>query len=631
MMSKYKKHKLLRETHNVRISQIISTFGPGAIMDFRDQTLMTAAPKYWDENYDVIHDERLEKKLHVSEFRIHKDMECEKGVPFVRFPGWYFCPNCKKFQHISKWEKEYEQKNNKFMLKPICMSCKISIIPVSVLIACENGHIDDFPWIEWVHLHKGKVCNNPKLKIVSNSGTLGLEGFRVECTTCKASNSLKNAFNKNTFKDIIEGIKYKSIDEELRRKFKCTGNMPWKGKKEKECSEFPRAILRNASSIYFPKIESSILIPPYSEDLNTKIENSREFEYFLNDKIKNEKRGTLDRFLKEDFEYYIEEIAKKIGEEDNIYAIRKIMKRKIDGNNESIDENYNRNFYRAEEYDALLGKIAESSFNSREFKIIPKNSAEYGMEEISKVTLVKKLKEVRALVGYTRINPPLPYIMGTDKSSDKSKVVNIKGYEDKWYPAYEVRGEGIFIELNPKLIDKWQQDTKIKNKAEKLSQRYNKDKNDELKREITPKFILLHTFAHALIRELSFECGYSSASLRERIYCNSSEEEMEMSGILIYTASGDSEGSLGGLVKQGNPAFLPRIIINAINRIKWCSSDPVCINSSGQGRESLNLAACHNCVLLPETSCEEFNVLLDRTMLVGGLEDKDIGFFNNYI
>lgn len=629
MMSRYV--PLPRETYNVRISQIISTFGPGAIVDFRDQTLMTVAPKYWTK-YDAIHDERLGKKLNVDEFRIHKDEECKVGIPFVRFPGWYFCPSCKKFQHISEWEKEYKQKNDKFMLSPICMKCKINIVPVSVLVVCKNGHIDDFPWVEWVHLHEGKICNNPNLKIVSNSGTLGLEGFRVECICCGASRSLQGAFDKNKFKQIIEGEFFKNIDKEYRERFKCTGNMPWKGKKEKKCTEFPIAILRNASNIYFSKIESSIVIPPYSDKLNVKIENSHEFEAVLSAKNKSERKDELERFLEEDLEDYIEEIAEEIGEKDNIYAIRKIMERKLTFKDENTGEDNSRNMYRSEEYDALLGKIAKSSFDSRDFKIEVKNFSEYGMEEISKVTLVKKLKEVRALVGYTRINPPLSYIMGADNSSHKSKVVDIKEYEDRWYPAYEVRGEGIFIELNSEMIDKWMEENdEIKDRAKKLSERYNKDKTDELKREVTPKFILLHTLAHILIRELSFQCGYSSASLRERIYCDLPKEDVKMSGILIYTASGDAEGSLGGLVKQGNPEFLPKIIRNAINRSKWCSADPVCMNSNGQGRDSLNLSACHNCLLLPETSCEEFNVLLDRCMLVGKFDNKKLGFFNKYV
>lgn len=594
-------------------------------MDFRDQALMTATPKLWHK-YEIIHDERLEKRLGVEEFRIHKDLECGEGVPFVRFPGWYFCPKCKKLQHISKWDKQYRDSKNdidKIMIRPMCTSCKISIIPVSILTVCKNGHIDDFPWVEWIHRRKGNICDSPKLKIVSNSGTLGLEGFKVECIECGASSSLKGAFAK----DVFENIK-----GNLKERFKCKGKMPWKGTKE-NCMETPRAILRNASNIYFPKIESSIVIPPYSDELNTKIEECNEYRAFINAKGKSEKKGKLDRFLSEDLEDYIEEIAKEIGEENNIYAIRKIVERKIYNKDKNLGEDISdRNSYRAEEYDALLGMIDESSFKSRDFRIEKKDIEEYDIQEIKNVTLVKRLREVRALVGYTRIKPPLSYIMGTNKSGDESKVVDIKEDDDKWYPAYEVRGEGIFIELNSKLINDWvNKNNEIRERASKINKRYNNNKSEELKREITPKFLLLHTLAHILIKELSFECGYSATSLRERIYCNLPKEEKDMSGILIYTAAGDSEGSLGGLVKQGNPEFLPRIIINAINRAKWCSADPVCGNSIGQGRNSLNLASCHNCTLLPETSCEEFNTLLDRCMVVGKIDNKDLGFFSRYI
>ena len=222
--------------------------------------------------------------------------------------------------------------------------------------------------------------------------------------------------------------------------------------------------------------------------------------------------------------------------------------------------------------------------------------------------------------------------MGKCNSDNDSRIVDIKSADENWYPAYEVRGEGIFIEINSELIDNWlkdNQDAEIR--ANKLSDKYNEEKSDEMKREITPKFIMLHTLAHLIIKELSFECGYSVTSLRERIYCDMPGEEDIMSGILIYTADGDSEGSLGGLVKQGKKEILPKIFKNAIKRAKWCSYDPVCINSEGQGRKSQNLAACHSCTLLPETSCEEFNVLLDRALIVGKLENKNLGFLSSYI
>jgi hypothetical protein len=104
-----------------------------------------------------------------------------------------------------------------------------------------------------------------------------------------------------------------------------------------------------------------------------------------------------------------------------------------------------------------------------------------------------------------------------------------------------------------------------------------------------------------------------------------------MQGILIYTASGDSEGTMGGLVRQGRPGRLETTIRRALERAAWCSSDPVCIESNGQGSDSANLAACHGCCLVPETSCEEGNRLLDRALLVGTPGVKGIGMFGSLV
>ena len=149
-------------------------------------------------------------------------------------------------------------------------------------------------------------------------------------------------------------------------------------------------------------------------------------------------------------------------------------------------------------------------------------------------------------------------------------------------------------------------------------------------RSISPKFIMLHTLSHLLISQLSFECGYSIASLSERLYCSEESSGRKMAGIFIYTASGDAEGTLGGLVRQGRPDAFPRILKKAITTAKTCSNDPVCILSRGQGRDSLNLAACHACCLLPETCCEERNAFLDRGMIVGTYDQPNIGFWSGY-
>ena len=209
--------------------------------------------------------------------------------------------------------------------------------------------------------------------------------------------------------------------------------------------------------------------------------------------------------------------------------------------------------------------------------------------------------------------------------------VDVKDPDTRWYPAYEVRGEGIFIEFNQEDIDNWvETHPAVNERVAILNRNYATSfigKNHP--RTITPKFLMLHTLSHLLISQLSFECGYSIASLSERLYCAEESDGKNMAGIFIYTASGDAEGTLGGLVRQGRPDAFPGILRKAIANAKTCSNDPVCIMSRGQGRDSLNLAACHACGLLPETCCEERNAFLDRGVIVGTYENPGIGFWAN--
>ena len=609
-------------THSIRASQVVSTYGIGAMVDFIDRTLMLASPEYWNTPRDItIHDERLEKLLGVREFKMPPNSNCFEGLPFVRFPKWYFCPACRKFQPLEQWKKELSPKGNESNDKkpPFCLNCKVKLVPAGIITICPDGHIDDFPWIKWVHYRSKKsICNAPKIKIKTGSGALGLEGIQLECS-CGAKTTMKGAFNDGAFE---------KIGEEML----CTGNMPWKGKREK-CLNYPSVAQRGALNVYFPKIETSIVIPPYSDELNIAIEKSNEYIALLSAIDKAKKRDKLERFLKEDLDDYVEEIATEIKKSQS--AVKAIINRKLDDSAESKNENTTKMQYREEEYDALTGKIPVETMSSKDFKIEERNISEYNLSFLEKVVLVEKLREVRALVGFTRINPPENSIMGeSDSNLGKSKLVNVKEKETRWYPAYETRGEGIFIELKEEVIQEWIiNNPKISERISKLNYRYNinSKKNNLMSRNITEKFVLLHTLSHLLIRELSFECGYSAASLQERIYCNEDESSKTMSGILIYTSSGDSEGTLGGLVRQGYADFLPKIIKKAIEKSLWCSVDPVCIESESQGRNSLNLSACHACTLIPETSCEEFNVLLDRALLVGTLEDRQCGFLKDYI
>ena len=199
-------------------------------------------------------------------------------------------------------------------------------------------------------------------------------------------------------------------------------------------------------------------------------------------------------------------------------------------------------------------------------------------------------------------------------------------------PAVEVYGEGIFLKFKDDFVDKWLDEygEKFTGIIDRYHAAMHKRSPEDDPREVNPFFIAMHTFSHLLIKKLCFDCGYGSSSLRERLYF-SDNSDIRMNGLLIYTSSGDSEGSLGGLVRQGRDKNLGRLVKNALDEAKWCSADPVCSdigNSSGQGPDNVNGSACHNCCIVPETSCEEFNMLLDRTTVIGSLESPELGFFH---
>ena len=203
---------------------------------------------------------------------------------------------------------------------------------------------------------------------------------------------------------------------------------------------------------------------------------------------------------------------------------------------------------------------------------------------------------------------------------------------ERWLPAYVVYGEGIFFTLSEEQIQQWEVRGDVLERVAPLAAGYARMRLQRRLRDrrIGPRFVLLHTLAHLLINRLTFECGYSSAALRERIYV-SENTEAPMAGILIYTAAGDAEGTLGGLVRMGRPGRLEPLLLRALQGARWCSADPVCMEigaSGGQGPDSLNLAACHGCSLVPETACEEFNRLLDRALVIGTFENPGIGFFS---
>ena len=624
---KVKRIELNKTKYSTRASQSIFQSGVGAMVDFADQTLMTAAPKYWQGSIEEIHDPRLEKALHVDFFGMPK--ESREGIGYVRFPEWYLCPVCRRFMPIDQWVEEYSKyasektkMYDRYMTKrPFCYKCHSNLVAANIITICNNGHISDFPWVEWAHAKSyppKEVCASPKMKLrTSASVAEGLQGLVIQCENCGASATLKEAFYPEVFDKLIE---------DGHTEFCCKGAHPWKFKNEK-CNETPVTKQRGDTSVYFSNTVSSIVIPVYRDKLENEVRNSKAF---YKHKLVLDEFDTIDEkknFYNKKKDQWNKEIANELLKDKN--QISRIADNLVMGSfsydeNDGIVDEINDVEYRYEEYRVLCGLDGDID-DTDDFLREEMNVADYSIPGIDKVVLVKKLREVCALTGFSRVKP-------VSGDGDGSKLVTIKDPNLNWYPGYEVRGEGVFLSFDGKALDKWADTDFVQNRAGILSRNFAESafaRNFEM--EVSPQKTLLHTLAHLLIKQLSFECGYSVASLKERIYYNNDGSDKNMSGILIYTASGDSEGTLGGLVIQGRADCLPRIFRSAVEKARMCSCDPVCITSEGQGREGLNLAACHSCALLPETSCEMFNVMLDRGLVIGTFENPYGGFYSEWV
>jgi hypothetical protein len=255
-----------------------------------------------------------------------------------------------------------------------------------------------------------------------------------------------------------------------------------------------------------------------------------------------------------------------------------------------------------------------------------------------KVVSVAKLKEILVFTGFSRGGEGM--LSTTANEKDEADVVLDDDNPDitqipkitvvppaidediGWLPALELYGEGIFIALNEKYLTTWENDDEVQKRTRILIDRYvaaNLPVNEDI--VVTARFLLLHALSHLLIRELESQAGYPAASLKEKIYAAQDIND-PMAGILIYVAIPDVDGSLGGLAELAEPQRLAQLLTRVVEKAQWCSLDPVCSRHTGQGPGLLNLAACHACLLLPETSCCCGNILLDRKLVWGDSQTK---------
>jgi hypothetical protein len=421
----------------------------------------------------------------------------------------------------------------------------------------------------------------------------------------------------------------------------CPGRMPWLPRSgDSVCKCRPRVVLKGASNVFYANTASALSIPPWSNALSQFLDDH--WEAFNDPRYDSKWVETrVLEVLQKD--YWQDKMMDQKREQEYRASVAYVMeKRRLElgcGDAVSQTESFANADMRFAEYGALCrgqseddrqihikgGVIYRNEFICRKpSEEIPREFSKW----FDKVMIAEKLREVRAFVGFSRLYP----IGGEEESG--AKPAELTSGQVTWLPALVIRGEGIFLRFNEKRLREWETRNDVIERVQILERNLNatKDRRNspDIKEKLVPRWLLAHTLAHVMIRQLAVDCGYPISSLKERLYV-SAEAGKEMFGILIHTSTNDVSGSLGGLIELGEPSNLYRVLKDAIENASWCSSDPSCIESMASGNNGMNLAACHSCVLLPEISCEEFNSLLDRALLIGTLDNPDIGFFKDLL
>jgi hypothetical protein len=614
----------------VRRAQLISPFGVGAMTVLVDGTSVLAAGlDHWFEGDNVqvsdfrIEEWRLQRRLRVSHFRMPPHYQQPRRgmtetnvgltVPFLRFPTWSFCPYCKRMsrQPLAFHGKAHCPDPNHSTAKN---RKGPAMAQVPFVVVCEHGHMDDFPWSEWVHRTVSPRCGG-SLRLRSRGGG-SLAGQVVSCDGCKESRSLEGVMTATGETTTLTSHLGHGTE------YSCQGWRPWFGNAAGRCGQPLRGTLRGASNVYFPLVESSIYLPQSPSSTPETLLKALDAPDFsggialaktLPGGITAEHIRSMDRndlltwFTDEQIDDALVEISggDAAQQEYDLDVLSPVG-------------------WRRPEHDLLRGEIRHPHL------VVTKPAASYGEEvshAFSRVRLVELLRETRALWGFTRLKSS-----GLRLNEGKARLRLRPPGGNDWLPAYTVFGEGLYLELDENQLRDWENQPAVAERADRLADYYRGVQQDRglEERDITPRLILIHTLAHLIINQLIFECGYSTASLRERLFVSSDHKE-PMSGLLIYTAAGDAEGTMGGLVRMGKPGNLDSVWEAVLANAEWCSTDPICMEAgeAGQGPDSCNMAACHSCGLLPETSCEEFNRFLDRGLVIGSLKKPGIGFFSS--
>ena len=605
-----------------RPSQLLWNFGIGAVMDLRSLSVVVSSVDQWPANgRAVVREPRLlnivrgifgpdVKELLGPPIRPdgspfdprNRDGLAHIGVSVRLFPRFLRCPLCNLLASANSGlfqlkENIFRPQNNKFVHED-CPRAKGKIWPTAIsarhLVACEGGgHIDDFPWRYYVH--RGLSQCTGVLQFYEIGGSTQAEELWVKCTSCSASRPMSDAFGRKTTDELP----------------KCRGHHPHLGTYE-ECDKPLRTLLLGATNTWFPITRSVLAIPSNKGMLDDVVEKFRSELAQAQDL--SELRGVVVGLKSQD---------SRIAEIELEQLWEAIQKEQLGSDLEIGHE---------EDIKLPEWKIFTNRplpLNDPDFQATPVQAKPIVTPPFHEVLQVERLREVNALVGFTRVEAADPLV---ELEPDSRGPIS-RDQTPENVPAFEVRGEGIFLQFDADALSKWSARPEVTERSSILYTGHSRWR--ESRQLPNPQagfpgmiYVLLHTFSHVLMRELAMECGYGAASVRERIYVIQPEEEggKVEAGILIYTAAPDSEGTLGGLVRLAEREHLELLIREALVRSQICSSDPLCLEHDPSEDRTLHGATCHACTFVSETSCEMANRYLDRRLLIKS-EHEPLGFF----
>jgi hypothetical protein len=602
----------------IRPSQLLWTYGPGALIDLPNMSVVTMGIDRWEKDRcQPIHEARLLANVqrvlgrHVDSLRMPPIVDSDVvdpfsasafvGVPVKPFPRWLRCVKC---QLLSPYDAglftlkpdHYRPERTRFVHKG-CRGWRgdqraqdADAVPARFLLACRAGHMDDFPW-HWF-VHGGTSACKGSLRFFESGASLQTENLWIKCDQCGATINMSQAF-------------FQLGRENLPA---CRGRHPHLDRFEDNCTEEPRAILLGATNSWFPVTLSVLAIPQTGSPLAQLIADGWTF---FEDVSSAAEVAFVVKTLKKTAQLPgIEQFT-----DDQIWAAIETHR-----NGGSTVEQSD---LKGPEWDVLTAENPPSDYPHFMSKKVGVPSG--CGSSITRVLLLERLREVNALLGFTRVESP-----DEGTGDDAAPRAPLARSAPNWVPATEVHGEGIFIRFDADDLKAWADKDPVKALDARLRQGH---RGWRYKRNLDPnpgypgvRYVMLHTLAHMLIRELALECGYNAASIRERIYADV-EDGRDQAGFLIYTAAADSDGTLGGLVDLGKPENLGRLLRQALDRAHICASDPLCAEHDPSKDQSLHGAACHACSFVSETSCERGNRHLDRSLVVPTLENPDAAFF----